>query len=651
LGACAPSEGAAGSKVVCEAGSIEEDCTVFFGNAPVEFALNEDGTLSFTVPATLPGEKSVHSQCGDSGVTPLGKFSVTGGGSGDGSVVPPAIGAPSADGEVIQPSGGTADEEGAVEAPAPSEAPEAPAAPTSASIASFEVTKAASARLNTVKISWNFSNAKSAYVWGDFNREASDSHCGLVGGRHLVTDQDGNKLNEGSALYAQNLPFLEGTLCDNANADSADDCKGQTSTAARESRSPLYASRFDHGSAMGDLYFYDQIKIENLEKFKLAQEGSALTQLSPGIGLLIEEENPNCRIELVREDASLIASGDVYTRSLVRYGRFCLAVQGEDDQWTVQCKNAEAPEAGITNRSIQAVSGQAAVKLTIDYANGVGIDVTGCSQTAHTLGSNGLGHYEGQCAVDSVTKAVKAVVRGIGKTNVDKKSFAVELGTPFVSLKPEGSPPLKNEERDFDLEHKAIRALVVKEEGSVVLETDVSWFQQVYFEGFASGNGWQSVSPSGVTGTKTVHQDVSHNLWRFGVRDFDGSEKTVKFESAGFPKTFSLSLQSGGGGMTFLGGEYCNDAAVHIYHWFQWSGENVQSLSVKGQDGQTVWAGSQSDLPNDQHGPDFGSLVVYRDLGFKDDTWSAGMKFTVDVVFKDGSKHSYLKSTNGWSCN
>ncbi|MGQ0466498.1 MAG: hypothetical protein ACT4QG_14385, partial [Sporichthyaceae bacterium] len=92
-------------------------------------------------------------------------------------------------------------------------------------------------------------------------------------------------------------------------------------------------------------------------------------------------------------------------------------------------------------------------------------------------------------------------------------------------------------------------------------------------------------------------------------------------------------------------------ATVHIYHWFQWSGENVQSLTVKGSDGQTVWAGSQSDLPNDQYGPDSGSLVVYRDLGYKDDVWSAGMKFTVDVVFKDGGKHSYLKSMTGWSCN
>ncbi len=44
-------------------------------------------------------------------------------------------------------------------------------------------------------------------------------------------------------------------------------------------------------------------------------------------------------------------------------------------------------------------------------------------------------------------------------------------------------------------------------------------------------------------------------------------------------------------------------------------------------------------------------MVVYRNLGYKDDTWSAGMKFTVDVTFKDGSKHSYLKSMTGWSCN
>jgi len=34
LGACTPSEGAVGSIVVCEAGAIADDCTVFFGNTP-----------------------------------------------------------------------------------------------------------------------------------------------------------------------------------------------------------------------------------------------------------------------------------------------------------------------------------------------------------------------------------------------------------------------------------------------------------------------------------------------------------------------------------------------------------------------------------------------------------------------------------------
>jgi hypothetical protein len=642
--------------VVCEAGDIQDDCTLFVGNTPVDFAWNDDGTVSFTVPPSLPGEKSVHAQCGDSGVTTLGKFLIPA--KAADSDVDAAPSAPPADGEVIAPSGnGDADPEATEEPEAPAQPP-APAAPAAAAITSFDVSKVAAAKLGTVKISWNVSNAKAAYLWGDFNREASDANlsgdaqCGLAGGRYLVTDPAGNKLNEGSALYEQSHPFLEGTLCDNGNADSADDCKSQSTTAFLENRRPLYASRFDHGSATGDLYFYDQVRVGNLEKFKFTQqEDSALTQLSPAIGLLLEEENPNCRIDLVREDGSPITGGDLHTRSLVHHGRFCLAVQGADEMWNIACKNVEAPEAGIAARSVQAMSGQAAVKLTVDYVNGVGVDVTGCAQTAHTLGSNGIGHYEGQCAVNAVNTALKVVVRGIGKSNVDKRGFTAELGSPDVSLKPEGSPPLKNEERDFNLEHKAVRELVLKEEGAVMAQAQVSWFQQVYFEGFPSVSGWNAASPSGVTGTKTVHQDVSQNLWKFGVRDFDGSETVVKYESAGFPKTFSLSLQSNGGGMTFLGGDSCNDAAVHIYHWFQWSGENVQSVSVAGSDGQSVWAGSQSDLPENKFGEDFGSLVVYRDLGYKDDTWSAGMKFTVDVTFKDGSKHSYLKSINGWSCN
>ncbi|HEX5037131.1 MAG TPA: hypothetical protein VFX30_08225, partial [bacterium] len=136
--------------------------------------------------------------------------------SGEAQEVTPTDVTASAGDETITPSGTPSSPDDPSSQIPSNDVPPAPEAPSSASIVSFQVTKVASARLGTVKIEWSFANAKAAYLWGDFNREADDADCKLKDGRHLVTGPDGNKLNEGSALYNQNLPFLEGVPCNNA---------------------------------------------------------------------------------------------------------------------------------------------------------------------------------------------------------------------------------------------------------------------------------------------------------------------------------------------------------------------------------------------------------------------------------------------------
>lgn len=120
----------------------------------------------------------------------------------------------------------------------------------------------------------------------------------------------------------------------------------------------------------------------------------------------------------------------------------------------------------------------------------------------------------------------------------------------------------------------------------------------------------------------------------------------------GMPKRFHLELTSEGGGMEHPDGSEvangtCNKTEVRIFHFFNWEGENVETVTVDG-------AGidlDHSQMPEGKDGFDAGYLKIYEDLGDQDGTWDAELQFTIRVTFRDGTQESKTWHIDGWSCH
>jgi hypothetical protein len=120
----------------------------------------------------------------------------------------------------------------------------------------------------------------------------------------------------------------------------------------------------------------------------------------------------------------------------------------------------------------------------------------------------------------------------------------------------------------------------------------------------------------------------------------------------GLPKEFHMELTSEGGGMEHPDGSEvangtCNKTEIRIFHFFNWEGQNVETVTVEG-------AGidySHSELPEGKDGFDAGYLKIYEDLGDQDGTWDAEMHFTIRVTFRDGTQESKTWHVDGWSCH
>jgi hypothetical protein len=691
LSVCNPPSGPSGTKVTCAAKGIEKDSTLFFGKGnPVEYTLNaEEESVAFTA-AGLAGKRLVFWQS-ESGVRPIGEFELTAAPTGGGDEVPAEPTVPAGDeGEVIAPSGtGGVGATGGEEAP-PSDSdgdgvadamdacpgtpsgttvdssgcPPPPPEPTDAEITKFTVTKVSDtgARLMTFKVEFGFARANEAYVWGNIlNRTPADAalapsdQCRIQGDRALRTGPLGEKLNPGTEPYLK-LP-VEGVLCDNANAGAADDCKSSSSSALLDAV-PKDGSRFRDPLLKQDLYGL-QYQIQKDLILDYAQPNKAIA-VAPGIVFELAEKNPSCRLDL-KKDGTLVTAGEFYTRSHAQHGNLCLAVRGEGDGWKVQCvtgDNLKATDVAVTKSSVSVNSGKMAVTLKVDYSPGTSAQVTGCTQNtaASTVQNNGLGHYEGECAIDALTKTIDATVFGVGEHNKKKKTYTIELGSPIVTLKPVGTVPLESETGNFKLEYKAVRGFTIKEGDSVLQSGEASWFKKTYFEGFSSGNGYKDASaPSEFFGERPVTQDADHNEWWFGVKDFDGHEEFKKYTSPGFPKTFSLSQQSGGGGMHIAGTETFPPAGIcssgipiRIYHFFDWEGKNVKSISIEG--GPAIDTAHSSKMPADKTGPQSGYLKIYKDVAHSG-SWSESLNFTLVVNYQGSGQWKLPRNITGWSCN
>ncbi len=599
LGACTPASASPGATVVCEAKGITEDCTVFFGGKPVAFVYHpENETVEFTVPPSLPGDKDIHAQCGDSGVKVIEKnFNVPGASSGEGAGdIPPADGGTgTTGGEVIVPEGtppGTggattggelpppdADADGVADA---SDAcpgtvsgttvdstgcPPAPPAPTGATINSFNVTKVTSgAEMNTVKIDWNFSGAKAAYVWGDFNREVADAglavseQCKLVGTRHLVTGPDGKKLNTGSELYNNNLPFLEGVLCDNASASKDDDCKSVSAT----------ASHFGRSLEERDLYSVQlELREQIIQDYTLEKKGT-LTEVMPFLPLFVEETNPNCRIDLTKADASLITTAAIYTRPLAQHGQFCLAAQGADDSWTVKCKTNEAPEASLSVTTAQLTikegDSRPKVGVTLSYANVVSLPSimapAGCSPATGTswpVLAGPSGSLNALCDITTtgdLTTNITAMARGIGENNKETKKIVLTLGTPSLEFKWNNSgntPFLKTYDHNnlpaaedsgtVEFLWRVKRSYAIKDgdTNSVLGSGDTHWIKEIKFYEGDSLKSTKAIGPGDVDGKITMKRDHGVTSWKAKAYDFNPSTSVSSSKSWGYEKSFDMS--------------------------------------------------------------------------------------------------------------
>ncbi len=680
LNDCSPSSGPVGTKVVCAAKGIEADSTLFFGKSnPVEYTVEEESVL-FTVTAGLPGERQIFWQS-ESGVHPIGTFNVTAA-AGD-AEVPADTTAPAGEetGDVINPvepggatpgsvTGGEApfadtDADGVADA---SDAcpgtvsgtavdgtgcPPPPPSPTGAEIVKFNVAKstASGAALMTFHVDFEFVRAKEAYVWGNIlNRTPSDGslaaaeQCKIQGDRSLRTNEIGVKLNPGTDPYTK-LP-VEGVLCDNTNCRSS-------SSSARLDLSPKDGSRFNDVLLKKDLYAY-----QNIEVLKQVELDNKTIAVAPGLFFELAEKNPSCRLDL-KKDGNLVMTGDFFARSRAENGKLCLVLLGEDDAWKVQCVTGDAlkaPKVAITASSVSVIASKMALKLMVDYSPGTSAQVTGCTKKADTVPNTGKGHYEGECPINALTKTIDLTVNGVGENNKDKRTYTIELGSPTVTLVPFGTVPLESETGTFKVQYKAVRDAVIKEDGAV-LQTipNVSWFKKTYFEGFTSGNGYQDVTaPSEFVGEKTVTQDTDHNEWWFGIKDFDGQEEFKKYKSPGFPKTFSLKQQSGGGGMHIAGTETFPPAGVcssgipiRIYHFFDWEGQNIQGISIEG--GASIDT-AHSKMAVDKPGFQSGYLKIYKDV-VHSGNWDESLNFSVVVDYQGSGSAKHPRNITGYSCN
>lgn len=533
LATCTPSEATVGSPVTCKTDALEEDSTLFIGNQPVDYTYDADqGTVSFLVPAMLAGPKKITSQSGDSGVRVIdASFQVIAKPSA--TPTAPASEAPVAanDGDVILPSGEATPPPSDVPSvenpsnPAP-ETPAEPAAPAGPAIQTFNVDKAAGAALSTYHVTWSVTGAKAAYLWGNaFNRTdddknaPEDARCGLTAdGRYLAVNSDGNKLIAGSPNFDKYKAYTQGVLCKNTDDLTTNNCEGSPEPAV----APAPADEQPQSDS--------DVSLQGINLDKSAVSSAIIKAVD-----LLSDQNPSCRIDLTA------FSGEFFTRSLAKNGKICLAIQGSDDVWSVQCRGVDAPKAGLAEGDSNVIisTERPVVILDFNYFNAVSAPKSeDCVEISPSLPSTaGAGHYRAECKIKKDSMKVSVKVQGIGKGNVEKRSYRIDFAKPEATMKLYGAPLLSNKEGEMKLQYTASRTYAVTDlrTDTVISAEGVTcpWVNGISLYGQYVIDGVKKLHPDFIKVEKaadaqavvTVYRDAYNYFWSFGAYDFDGFPK------------------------------------------------------------------------------------------------------------------------------
>jgi hypothetical protein len=570
---CDPAEAPIGAKVSCRAENVADDCTLFLVNTPVEFTVDaEQGTVSFVVPPTLPGQKDIKIQCGGGEAKDLGKF-----------LVPPPSqenDAPVPGDDTIAPSG-EGSPEGGTDSPG-----------WTISQASPKIGKAVrqfqtvgnrlnveslrddpSVRFSTYKISFNVAGApKALYLSGNlFNRAASDASadqpCGKVGegtnARFLATQANGDKLNEGSAVYEQNAVYAVGEVC-----GEGEDCRH---------------------------------------------------------GLESEEENSWCRIDPTNAEGTPLAVGSFYTRSLVEHGVVCLAVQAQDDSWSTECHAVDARPATVTETDVDVSPDRPVVTMRVAYENAAEeprLFGSGCHRTGgEELDHKGAGNIQAECPIDSDSKVFAVTVSGIGSRNNAGRFYSLELGTPVAGFRLGGAPS-SNDKGEVGLFYDVSRPYTLKASDALLggeatysasKSSHCPWAKEIRFTGRYVVGGEKVTNPSqkiesaaDASGRIAGDKDYDSVTWSYQALDFASHGVDSGGISAGFPFSFNLVGASGSWNYNYMydecdgafedakdeccqgsncphdsdnaGAHHCHNYRVRIQ--FGWAGENVSSVAM-----------------------------------------------------------------------
>ncbi|HEX5037788.1 MAG TPA: hypothetical protein VFX30_11565 [bacterium] len=648
-GACTPASGPAGTQVTCAVKDIDEDCTFFFAGRPTDFAFDaENGSFSFTVPTSIVGSEDMSFQCGDGEPLSAGTFNVTSSAVED---------APAADADEIQPEdtgagtaptwegttgGGTTggDTAGTTE-------PVAPVATTGATINTFTVTPVtgSSIQMMTFHVSYSYANAKAAYLWGNMlNRTSGDAYvdaserCKLQGGRYLATNDTGSDLMAGSETYEKWQYLSEGTLCDGST-----ECLSQSSS----------ASTTGH--------------------FMVAKDRAMTVAETPNVVAVLAESNTNCRVDLNQADGTLVTGDDFYTRSYVQNGSLCLAVQGNDDAWQVQCLSGDSMNAKLvdldpyTPVTIKPSESKIAFEISLKAVNATALQVFCTQDTEDAEGQTltidpytGSAYYSGTCEVDAESKSVIVRAYGVGDNNVKQKTYTLTMKKPDVKLKLYGSAPTDDETSKIDLEYSATRPYKITDEaGAVVSEGDAAWLKQRKFTGFKNaqdkdyldGKKHDITSPGQLDGKlNNVSVSYDYTKWTYKVYDFDGNEYEDSYSAPKdtYATTSELTENDSGYSYGGSGNNNCANAPdLTLWKEYTWSATNVASIVILGDD-----CSLSGNLPEDgKYGLQTGTITVTKDMGkrsgaygvigfcqirfvYWDDTWSdkdfsSGLECTV----------------------
>lgn len=534
LTSCTPAEAPVGASVTCESGKLEDDSTLFVGNKPVDFTYDAEAlTVSFQVPAVLPGTQKITSQSGDSGVRLIdSSFKVIAKPTADAAA--PAGETPVAanDGDVILPSGETSVPSSDIPSDYPSNpAPEIPAEPAApagpADVQTFNVEKVAGASLSTYRVTWSVTGAKAAYLWGNaLNRtdkdkdSPEDARCGLtVDGRYLAVNSDGNKLSAGSPNYDKYKAYTEGVLCKNTDDVTTNNCEGS-------------AEPFVEPAPVDD---QPQTDSEDVSLQGITFNKSAMNSAIRDTVNLTSDHAPSCRIDLTA------FSGEFFTRSLAKNGKICLAIQGSDDVWSVQCRGVDAPKAAFAESDSNVIisTERPVVILDFNYFNATSAPkAEGCVETSPSSPSTaGAGHYRAECKIKKDSMKVSVEVQGIGKGNVEKRSYRIDFAKPEAVMKLYGAPLLSNKEGEMKLQYTASRAYTVTDlrTDTVISPEGVTcpWVNGIHLYGQYVIDGVKKLHPdffkvekaADAQAVVTVYRDAYNYFWSFGAYDFDGFPK------------------------------------------------------------------------------------------------------------------------------